>query len=266
MKTMRMLLVLGLCLAPATARAHGEGDHDPDPNLHVNPGLKDCSVQFAPELTQPAFHRFVREFGSVAAFKMTPPTTLGPRGVAIAIEQIRFTVEERSDAWNDTFYHPDAYHELGSERSFPKVRLRVGAGERLDLGAFYTENPNANYGWYGLEAKYGLLRQGETMPVSLAVRGAYTRTLYVDDMDMHAGTFDVAAGRTFWNVLTPYIGGGADAILARETSDTVQLQTEEMVVPHAFGGFELRYWHLLVGGEANVGDIATFQFQVGAAF
>ena len=266
MKKMRMLLVLLMGLVPATARAHGEGGHDPDPNLHVNPGLKDCSIQFAPELTQAAFHRFVREFGSVSAFKMTPPTTLGRKGVVIGLEQINFTVEEHSDAWNDTFYHPDAYHELGSDKSFPKVRLRVGVGDRLDLGAFWTENPNANYGWYGLEAKYGLLQQSEKMPVSVAVRGAYTKTLYVDDMDMHAGTLDFAAGRTFWNVLTPYLGGGADAILARETSSAVQLETEQMVVPHAIGGFELRYWHLVVGAEGSVGELATFQFQVGAAF
>ena len=52
------------------------------------------------------------------------------------------------------------------------------------------------YGWLGLDMKYGLLQQNETMPVSLALRGAYTKTLYVEDMDMHALTADVTAGRT----------------------------------------------------------------------
>jgi hypothetical protein len=28
--------------------------------------------------------------------------------------------------WNATFAHPDAYHELGSDLAFPKLRARVG--------------------------------------------------------------------------------------------------------------------------------------------
>lgn len=44
------------------------------------------------------------------------------------------------------------------------------------------------------------------MLISLAVRAAYTKTLFVKDMAMHASTADVTVGRTFWNVLTPYFG------------------------------------------------------------
>lgn len=260
-----MLLVVLLGLAPAAALAHGSDW--PDPNLHVNPALKDCSIQFAPELTQGAFHRFVREFGSVSAFKqMAPPTTLGRLGVSVALEGISFTVEEHSDAWNDTFYHPDATHELGSSKQFPKLRLRAGVTDRIDLGAFFAENPNANYGWLGLEARYGVLRQGETMPVSLAVRGAWTKTLYVDDMDMQAATLDVSAGRTFRSVFTPYVGVGADAILARETTSVVNLAREEMVVYHATAGAELRYWRLALGAEAQVSALTNFQVQVATVF
>ena len=214
----RMIMVALVWLVPAVALAHGAGGHAADPNLHVDAALEDCSVQFAPELTQGAFGRFAREFGSVAAFKqMSPPTTLGQWGFAIGVEQIWFSVEDKSDAWNDTFAHPDAYHELGSNIAFPKLRARVGVASDLDLGVFYTEQPNANYGWIGLEAKYELLRQNEDMPIGLALRGAYTKTLYVDDMDMHSVTADVSAGRTFWGVLTPYLGLGTDLVLARET-------------------------------------------------
>jgi hypothetical protein len=51
------------------ALAHGAGGHPPDPALHVDPSLEDCSVIFAPELTQAAFRRFARGFGSVSAFQ-----------------------------------------------------------------------------------------------------------------------------------------------------------------------------------------------------
>jgi hypothetical protein len=267
MKTARTILVTLMCLAPATAFAHGSDGHPADPNLHVDPTLKDCSVDFAPELTQDAFARFTREFGSVSAFKMmSPPSTLGRRHVALGLEGISFTVEEKADAWNDTFAHPDAYHELGAKKQFPKVRLSVGVTDRLDLGAFYSENPEANYGWLGLECKYGLLQQNVERPFALALRGAYTKTLYVDDMDMHTLTADVAAGRTFGGCFTPYLGVGGDLVLARETTDAVDLHDETQAVSHAFGGLELRLGHVALGAEASQAALASFQVHLTALF
>jgi hypothetical protein len=267
MNTPRMISIALMTLAPSMALAHGSDGHAADPNLHVNPDLKDCSVQFAPELTQDAFARFVREFGSTSAFKMmAPPTPLGRGHVAVGLEGISFTVEEKADAWNDTFYHPDATHELGAKKQFPKLRLAVGVTDRLDLGAFYTENPNANYGWLGFEARYGLLRQSDARPVSLALRGAYTKTLYVDDMDMHALTADVAAGRTFWSLLTPYVGVGGDLVMARETSAAVDLNTEYQPVSHAFAGLEFRLGHVAFGGEVSQAALASYQLHLTALF
>jgi hypothetical protein len=267
MTNARSIMVALMSLVPAGALAHGTNGHPADPDLHVDAALEDCSVQFSPELTQGAFRRFAREFGSVSAFKqMSPPKTLGQWGFAIGLEQIFFSVEERSDAWNDTFAHPDSYHALGTDLAFPKLRARVGVTDDLDLGVFYTEQPRANYGWIGLEGKYGLMQQSETTPISLALRGAYTKTLWVEDMDMHALSFDVSAGRTFWNVLTPYLGLGADLVLARETSDVVELETEAPAVPHALGGLEVRFWHVALGTEVHLATLTSFQVQAAAVF
>jgi len=261
-------LSIGLVLLlPATALAHGADGHPPDPNLHVDPSVKDCSVRFAPELTQDAFRRFAREFGSVSAFKQgAPPTTLGKWGFAVAVEQIYFTVDQYSPSWNDTFTHPDAFHELGSDKSFPKLTLRLGVTDDLDVGAFYTRSFNANYGWVGLDARYAILQQGEDMPIALTARAAYTKTLYVADMNMHALTADVSVGHTFWSVLTPYLGVGADAVLVRETSSAVDLHDEAILVPHLTGGLEVRYWHIALGAEVQVAALTSFQVQVSGVF
>lgn len=259
------LAAIGLVLLPAAALAASGAP--PDPPLHVDASLEDCSVAFAPGLTQGAFRRFAREFGSVSASKpSSPPTTLGRWGASLGVEQIFFSVDDRSAAWNDTFAHPDAYHELGSDLSIPKLTLRVGVTDALDVGAFYSENPHANYGWLGLDVKYGILRQGEDMPIALAVRGAYTKTLYVADMDMHALSVDVSVGRTFWNVFTPYLGLGGDAVLARETTDAVDLEREALVVPRLTGGVEVRYWRVAVGAEAQLSALASYQAQVSFVF
>ena len=267
MNKLSLVLVALLGLMPAAALAHGPNEHPADPNLHVGTAYDECYIKFAPDLTQEAFRRFAREFGSVSAFKlMSGPRTLGKRGVALGLEQMSFTIEEHADAWNDTFAHPDAYHELGSDKDIPKLRMTVGVSDRVDVGAYWTKSPQANYGWLGLDVKYGMLRQSETMPISLAVRGAYTKTLYVEDMDMHALTADVSAGRTFWNVLTPYLGVGSDLVYVRERSDAVDLHNETQWVPGVMAGAELRLWHVGLGAEVHRADLTTFQVQVLAVF
>ncbi|MCK6531451.1 MAG: hypothetical protein L6Q84_00660 [Polyangiaceae bacterium] len=253
-------------LSTAGASAHG-GSHAPDPALHVDPSLEDCEVQFAPELSQAAFRRFTREFGSVGAFKqMAPPNTLGLWRVAIGLEYMRFRVDEHSDAWNDTFAHPEPTHELGSELGYPKLKLRVGVADHTDVGLFFTMNPSSNYGWVGVDVKHALLRQSDSLPVTLAVRGAYTKTLFVSDMDMHALTADVSMGRTFWKALTPYVGVGGDLVLARETSPAVDLDTELVPTPHALVGLEASLWHVALGVEGQYGAIPTVQAQISAVF
>lgn len=262
-----VLLATTLALAPIPAHAHGEGGHAADPALHVNPGLEDCSVQFAPELTQSAFHRFVREFGSVSAFKAnTSPAAPNGRHFELGIEYARFHVEEHADAWNDTFAHPDAFHELGSDLTLPKIRVRAGWGQRWDMGAFYSANPNANYGWAGLDVRYRALRQEDGRPLSLALRAAYTKTLYVDDMDMHAATFDVTVGRTYRGFVTPYAGLGSDNLYVRETSPVVDLKDEALSVGHVLGGVELRFWHGALSAEIQHGALTSLQTQLTTRF
>jgi len=259
MTSLRMILVALMGLAPEAALAH--------PALHTGNRWDECWVEFAPELTQSAFHRFAREFGSVSSFKlMSAPVPLGQRRVLLGVQEFSFAVDENNDAWNDTFAHPNADHPLGDQQVFPKVMLRVGVTNTIDVGAYYTRNFESNYGWLGLDAKYGMLRQSESMPISLSVRGAYTRTLYVDVMDMNTFTADVSAGRTFWDVLTPYAGVGGDLVLARETSDVVDLKSENQLVPNALAGAELRWWHLSLGGEAHFSALTSFQVQVAARF
>jgi hypothetical protein len=262
-----MILVALMGLLPSIALAHGAGGQSTDPDLHVDPSLKDCSVDFAPELTQVAFRRFAREFGSASAFTlMAPPTTLGRGHVAVALDGYSFKVEEHSDSWNDTFAHPNATHWLGATKNFPKLRVRAGLTDRIDVGAFYTANLNANYGWFGLEGRYAMLRQSATMPVSVTARGAWTKTLYVDDMDMQTATGDVEAGRTFWNSFTPYVGVGSNVVIVRETTPDVALHSETLQVSHLVGGAQYRWWRFALGAEAHVSALTTYEVQVATIF
>lgn len=257
MKHTKLVLALLVAAIPAGTQAA--------PVLHVNPNLKECSVQFAPELTQGAFHDFVREFGSVSAYKpMAPPAPLGRGGIELGIQQMYFTVDDAAPKWNDTFYHPEADHWLGSQQTFPKLGLRVGVSDRVDVGGYFTKNPDANYGWLGFDVRGAVMRQGTKQPVDLMVRGAYTKTLYVDDMDMNTFTADASVGRTFWNLVQPYVGVGGDIVTASERSDMVALHSETVFVQHAFAGVGLRYWHAALGIEGEVGALNRLEVHVAA--
>ena len=267
MASARTLLVALMLTAPATALAHDAHGQASDPPLHVDPTVKDCSVEFSADLTQDAFRRFAREFGSVSAFKPNAPAaTLGRGHATLGVEQLNFTVDEHANAWNDTFAHPNADHELGADKSFPLARARVGVTDRLDLGAYWTRNFNANYGWLGLDAKYGFARSGGVSPVSFAARLAYTKTLYVHDMDMHTITAELAGSRTYWDHLTPFLYAGTDLVIARERSDVVALHSETQFVPHAIAGAEFRWWHVALGGEVVAATVPSYQFSVATAF
>ncbi len=259
-------IAAALALLAATPLAAQQHDH---PVLHVDPSVKDCEVRFASNLTQGAFHKFVREFGTLSAFRQAAsPGTLGRGRILMGVEGLQFTVDEWSPAWNDTFVHPDEHHVLGADKKFPKLKLRVGVTDDVDVGAFYAVNPQANYGWFGLDAKYRALSEDAGAPASVAVRGAYTKTLYVGDMDMHALTAGVSVGRAFWKPLRTYLGAGADAALARERSGAVALSSESVVVPHGFVGAELDIGRrMTVGAEYTVGARPSVQVQVaGIAF
>jgi hypothetical protein len=253
-----------IAAAPLTAHAqydHAGHDHPP---LHVNDRVDDCSVEFSSRLTQASFRRFVREFGSVSAFKQAASaSTLRKGRLSIGLELMSFNVDEYSDAWNDTFAHPNDHHPLGSDLDFPKIKARYGITDDADVGAFWARNPNANYGWFGVDGKWRVLSQERGKPLSLAVRGAYTKTLYVSDMDMHAVTADVSVERRVRWGLRPYLGVGADGVLARETSGAVNLRNEAILAPHAFTGVAVTVrGRVDLGLEFTAGPRPSTQIQV----
>ena len=253
-----------MAAAPTALRAqHHHHDH---PHLHVDHSVEECSVRFSSRLTQASFHRFVREFGSVSAFKQAgSPTGLRKGQLSIGIEQMTFTIDDHADAWNDTFAHPDEHHALGSRQQFPKIKLAAGVTDDLEVGAFWTRNLKANYGWLGIDAKYRPFTQEDGRPVSLALRGAYTKTLYVRDMDMHALTTDVSIERKLWRGIRAYGGVGADAVYARETTDSVRLNDEAIVASHAFAGAAVTLLGRVdVGAEFTLGARPSMQLQVAA--
>lgn len=76
----------------------------------------------------------------------------------------------------------------------------------IDVGAFYSSIPQASAQLIGAEVRYAILEGGVASP-ALAVRGAYTQTVGVDDFDFSTYSLDVSISKGF-AFITPYAGVG----------------------------------------------------------
>src|SRR5262245_59777409 len=131
-------------LAPVRAAfAHGA-----DPQLHVGNEYESCYLDLHPELTQSEFRQFAREAGLAARFQqLAPAPTLGVGRLQISLGFTASVIDDSEGAWNNTFSHPESDHWLGDVQKFPRLILRYGVSDAVDLGAWGTLNPQSNFGF-----------------------------------------------------------------------------------------------------------------------
>jgi hypothetical protein len=262
----RRSLSLLLTLAPGVlapgALAPGALAHE---GLHVDGSLQTCDIRFSADLTQGAFRRFVREIGDIVIHKSGGPATL-PRGdVELGIAYSASPVDQRSDAWNDTFHHPDGEHDLGDAIALPMIHARVGLGRGTDLGAYFSGNPDASYRLVGLGLKCGVLPRAAPA-AELAVSLDWGLLFGPDDTTVHAVGVDLHAGRR-WKAITGYASAGAAWAHGVERSPLVSLQAENPVTPHWSLGLSPRVWkQLSVDLRARFASVETFELRLGHTF
>jgi hypothetical protein len=84
-------------------------------------------------------------------------------------------------------------------------------------------------------------------------------------MDMHAVIADISVERRIAHAFRPYVGVGADGVFVRETTNTVNLSSENHLVPHLFGGIDVTVLgRVTLGAEFTLGARQSTQVQVGA--
>ena len=65
-----------------------------------------------------------------------------------------------------TFAHPDETCPLGDQIRMPTLRARMGLSSKMDVGAYWTTAPGANYGLLGGEFKYAFLQGSAGVPAA----------------------------------------------------------------------------------------------------
>jgi len=250
-----LVMSSGMAFAPR-ALAH---------ELHVHDTLAECDIQFAAELTQASFEQWTKEVGDIIVYKNSGTQVLPPGRFELALSYMSNPIDQHSDVWNDTFHHPNANHPLGDAIEFPSLYARVGLGGRMDVGGYFTMNPQASYRFTGLGLKYALTGNNGGW-ADLAASVDYGLLFGPDDTMIHALGGDLHTSHSF-KLLTAYAAVGGTFAHGEETSPVVNLSATDTFAPHVSVGLSPQLGGFLnLDLRARFSEINTYELKIGRSF
>jgi hypothetical protein len=241
--------------------------------LHVGPKWDECSFQLHPSLTQKAWHQFTQEAALVTYFR--PLIDAKPMGVGryeLSILQWETAIDSKDEAWNNTFVHPDSTHWLfeGPRLAFPGLTFRTGITDKIDVGAYWTENFGANYGFYGAQVQYNIV-DNEKKSWAAAARASFVSIYGPSDLNFSAYGFDLLTSKTFalyadWLSVSPYAGVSTCFSHAHEKTDAVDLKNENVLSVRGTLGTVAQISVMRLGIEYNLAKVNSLSFKLGVNF
>ena len=251
-----------LFLFVSVSYAQSDGN---DVYWHIDPRVKTCSMVIDPSLTQAQWKRFTKQVGAILTFKsLASAETLGKMNFYINIDDSYTPIDQHDLAWINTFTHPDENCPLGDAISYPTIRARMGVSDNMDIGAYWTTAPDANYGMVGGEFKYKFSQESEKLPAA-AVRASISILTGVPDYNLNVYGVDLIASKKI-AVLTPYIGFRESLAIGTETTSKVNLDKESLLITQGYAGVSYSIWMLNLAAEYNVSSVNTFALAIGFNF
>ena len=247
-------------------------DHD-HPDLHINPRWKECSFEIDPSLTQEEWHQFTKEAGLVAYFRpLIDAKPLGQWNFEIAISQWSTKIDDHDNAWNNTFVHPDSVHWLkeGPRLPIPALAGRIGLTDKIDVGFFWTKNPNANYGIYGAQVQYNFFNRPE-LAWTTSARLNFSSLYGPEDLMLRTYGLDLVTSKEFvlysdWVAVSPYAGVSGYVSSTHEKTEKVDLHDENLLGVQGMVGMTARIKFARLGVEYNIGNTSTVSVKLGVGF
>ena len=250
--------------------SHGGGKNV---KLHVNPKWKQCSIQLDSALNQSAWRQFTREAGLVSYFRpLTDAKPMGKGNYEFSLLQWQSKFDDTDDAWNHTFVHPDSTHWLkeNDRLPFPGLTFRLGISEKMDLAAYWTSSPGANYGFFGAQVQYNIV-QNWLNQWSASARLSFVSLYGPKDLDLSVYGLDVIASRDFtvypkWLKVTPYVGLSSYMTDSHEKSSKLNLHDETAWGVQSMVGGVISISKARLAAEYNISNISTFSVKLGIVF
>lgn len=241
--------------------------------LHVNPKWKECSFQLDPSLTQKAWHQFTEEAGLVTYFRsLTDAKPIGVGNYEFSILQWSTGIDETEEAWNNTFVHPDSMHWLtgGEPLAIPGLMFRTGITDNVDIGAYWTKSPGANYGFWGGQIQYAFFNDSKKQ-LAASTRLSFVSMYGPKDLDFTVYGLDLLASKTFklksdWASISPYAGASIYLSSSHETTRAVDLKDENVFGGRGTVGAVTEISIARIAVEYNLAKINSFSFKLGVSF
>jgi hypothetical protein len=238
--------------------------------LHVNPRWKECSFQLDASLTPAAWRQFTGEAGVVTHFKpLVDAKPMGRGNYELSLLQWNTGIDDTDAAWNDTFVHPDSTHWLfeGSSLNFPGLTGRVGVTDRTDVGMYVTKNPNANYGFYGVQVQHSLVDDA-SRNWAAAMRLGFTTMFGPEDVNFSVYGADLLASRRYGIfggrvALSPYAGVSATLSRSHEMSAVVDLDDQNVFGAQATAGAVAEFSVARVAFEYTAARVPSMALKIG---
>lgn len=265
----------GTTFAHATGSAHpsGPASGGHGVTLHINPRWRECSFQLDASLTKDAWRQFTREAGLVTYFRpLADAKPMGRGNVEVSALQWNTGIDDHDAAWNDTFVHPDSAHWLfeGSGLAFPGLTVRAGVTDKLDVGAYFTKSPGANYGFYGGQVQYNLV-QDATKDWAASARMSFVSLYGPEDLDFTVYGVDLVASKEYtisprWVSVSPYAGVSTYLSSSHEKSAVVNLADENILGAQGMVGAVVQVKGVRLAMEYNAAKVSSRSMKVGFSF
>jgi len=204
-------------------------------------------------LSQAEFANLAKDFTSVASYKsVTPAEPLGVIGFDVGAG-VSATRLEHSGIWKKAGYeHSTVY--------MPRLHVQKGLPFGVDIGASLTAVPDSDIKLIGADIKYAIVPGNVALP-ALAIRGAATRLVGVDQLDLDTRSVELTASKGFL-MFTPYAGVGK--VWGSLTPNVGNLKKETPSANKVFAGVNVNLG--LVNWVAEVdrtGDNQTVSLKLG---
>jgi hypothetical protein len=244
---------------------------DPDVTLHVSNRWRSSAIQLDSSLTQDAWHQFTTEMALVSYLRpLTDARPLGRRNFELSLLMWRTGIDETDDAWNDTFVHPNSTHWLtdGGSMDTPGLMVRAGVSEKIDVGAYFTNDLSSNHGLWGAQVQYNV-GHDRRRQVAASARLGVVFLFGPADVGLTVYGIDLVGSKTFvvrWASVSPYLGFSSVLASSHEKSQAVNLDDEDILAVMGTIGAVLQVDVVKFAAEYTAAEVNSLSFKIGAVF
>jgi len=214
--------------------------------------LRAQNIDRLQNLAQSEFRLLSEDLGGALSYHPQLPTEpLGvtgfDAGLAVTMARIR-NLDVLKRASSDS---------VPSTVPIPMLRADKGLPLGFDIGALYSKVPGTDISFWGVQARYAILKGGVAQP-AVGVRASYTK------LNLHTKGLDISASKGF-AMFTPYIGVGR--VWVNSDPHVSNLSNEDFGLNKVFIGAGFKLFLLNLNAEVDrTGPSTAYSLKAGIRF